>query len=142
MHEIPPPDMITVSSQLSLYRKKLKCWSRLSTLDHQSQFDFIMGSISHSNPFHDKLFQEIGESKEAATRGVDIILDKLKEWSYVDEYLQPSQSSFAIPQTTPGDCNDQLEKKSSFGDTHLFQEVKYSYTWRLAMRVIISVTLT
>ena len=77
---LKPPDMITDPSQFSLYEKKMRRWSRLSNLSHQLQFDLILTQIPTSNPLNEKLEEEIGESTEAATKGVDVILDKLKEW--------------------------------------------------------------
>ena len=72
--------MITDPSQFSLYEKKMRRWSRLSNLSHQLQFDLILTQIPTSNPLNEKLEEEIGESTEAATKGVEVILDKLKEW--------------------------------------------------------------
>ena len=72
--------MITDPSQFSLFEKRLKRWSRLSSLSPQMQFDLILSSIPTSNPLCEKLEQEIGESTEAPTKGVQVILDKLHEW--------------------------------------------------------------
>ena len=72
--------MITDPSQFTLYEKKLKRWSRLSPLPHQLQFDLILTEIPATNPLNEKLEEEIGESTEAATKGVDVILDKIQEW--------------------------------------------------------------
>ena len=80
IRNLKPPVMITDPSQFTLYEKKLKRWSRLSPLPHQLQFDLILTEIPTSNPLNEKLEEEIGESTEAATKGVDVILDKLREW--------------------------------------------------------------
>ena len=78
--DLKPPVMITDGSQYPMYEKRLKRWSRLSPLSKQTQFDLILNGIDPTNPLGDKLEEEIGESAEATTKGVTVILDKLKEW--------------------------------------------------------------
>ena len=80
IRNLKPPTMITDPSQFPLYEKKMKRWSRLCPLSPQLQFDLILTEIPTSNPLNEKLEEEIGESTEAATTGVSVILDKLREW--------------------------------------------------------------
>ena len=78
---LKPPDMITDASQFTLYEKRLRRWSRLSSkLSHQTQFDLILTSIPIDNPLCEKLEGEIGESTEAEEKGIDVFIDKLHEW--------------------------------------------------------------
>ena len=72
---IQPPDMIKDPKNFTKYKMRLKRWSKLSTLSNQAQFDVIMMSIDDSHPLSDKLEEELGESREAATKGVQVILD-------------------------------------------------------------------
>ena len=66
-----PPDMITEASQFPLYEKRLKRWSRLSSsLSHQTKFDLILSSVPINNPLCEKLEEEIGDSTEAGTKGI------------------------------------------------------------------------
>ena len=78
--DLKPPAMITEASQYPMYEKRLKRWSRLSPLTKQTQFDLILNGIDPKNPLGDKLEEEIGDSTEAVSKGVIVILDKLKEW--------------------------------------------------------------
>ena len=77
---LKPPDMISEASQFSLYEKRLKRWSRLSSFSKQRQFDLILSMEPTSNPLCEKLEEEIGDSSEAQDKGVVVIIDKLKEW--------------------------------------------------------------
>ena len=80
IRNIKPPDMITDPSQFQLYEKRLLRWSRLTSLSKQMQFDYILSTIPTSNPLLEKLEHEVGDSNEAETKGVQIIIDNLKEW--------------------------------------------------------------
>ena len=77
IRNLKPPVMIT--DPVSFHSMKRR-WSRLSPLTHQLQFDLILTEISTQNPLNEKLEEEIVKSTEAATKGVDVILDKLREW--------------------------------------------------------------
>ena len=78
--------MIADASQFSLYEKRLKRWSRLSSsFSHQTKFDLILSSVPINNPFCEKLEQEIGESTDIKEKGIDVILDKLREWFSKEE---------------------------------------------------------
>ena len=77
---IKPPNMITDPSQFQLYEKRLLRWSRLTSLSKQMQFDYVLSIIPTSNPLLEKLEREVGDSNEAETKGVQIIIDNLKEW--------------------------------------------------------------
>ena len=74
-----PPDMIKQAEDFEIYKKRLKRWSSLSSLSPQTQFDLILNSMDLSHPFCSKLEEEIGDSEEAATEGIDVILSKLEE---------------------------------------------------------------
>ena len=80
IRNIKPPNMITDPSQFQLYEKRLQRWSRLTSLSKQMQFDYILSIIPTSNPLLEKLEREVGDSNEAETKGVQIIIDNLKEW--------------------------------------------------------------
>ena len=69
---LKPPDMINEASQFSLYEKRLKRWSRLSSLSKQRQFDLILSMVPPSNPLCEKLEEEIGDSTDAKENGVDV----------------------------------------------------------------------
>ena len=43
--DIRPPDMIRHADDLDVYKKRLRRWSRLSTLSPQTQFDLILHSV-------------------------------------------------------------------------------------------------
>ena len=78
---LKPPDMIADASQFPLYEKRLKRWSRLSSsLSLQTQFDVILSSVPINNPLCEKLEEEIGDSTQAKDKGIEVILDKLREW--------------------------------------------------------------
>ena len=78
---LKPPEMITDTCQFTLYEKRLRRWSRLSSkLLHQTQFDLILTSVPIDNLLCEKLEGEIGESTEAEEKGIDVIIDKLREW--------------------------------------------------------------
>ena len=78
---LKPPEMISEASQFPLYEKRLQRWSRLSSsLSHQTKSDLILSSVPINNPLCEKLEEEIGDSTEAGTKGIDVILDKLREW--------------------------------------------------------------
>ena len=79
--------MITDPSQFGLYEKRLKRWSRLTPLTKQQQFDLILSTTSTANPLSAKLEEEIGDSEEAEEKGVDVILDKLREWFGKEEEI-------------------------------------------------------
>ena len=87
IRNIKPPDMITDPSQFVLYERRLNRWSRLCSLSKQLQFDLILSSMSTSNPLCEKLEEEIGDSNEASTKGVEVILDKLREWFGKEEEI-------------------------------------------------------
>ena len=76
---LQPPDMIKKEEDFDIYKKRLKRWSRLSSLSPQTQFDLILNSMNLSHPLCSKLEEEIGDSEDAATKGVDVILSKLEE---------------------------------------------------------------
>ena len=78
IRNLKPPEMITEGSQFSLYEKRLRRWSRLSSLSPQLQFDLILSTVPISNPLCEKLEEE--DSSEAQSKGVDVIIEKLKEW--------------------------------------------------------------
>ena len=80
IRNLKPPEMITEGSQFSLYEKRLRRWSRLSSLSPQLQFDLILSTVPISNPLCEKLEEEVGDSSEAQSKGVDVIIEKLKEW--------------------------------------------------------------
>ena len=84
---LKPPEMIKNASDYDVYKRRLQRWSRLSSLNPQSQFDLVMNSIDFSNELCEKLEREIGESEEAKTKGVEVILDKLKEWFGKEEEI-------------------------------------------------------
>ena len=81
IRNIQPPDMIKDPKNFNKYKMRLKRWSKLSPLSHQAQFDVVMMTIddSHPQPLSDKLEEELGESEEAATKGIQVIIEKLEE---------------------------------------------------------------
>ena len=74
-----PPDMIKDADDFFKYKKRLQRWSRLCSLSPQAQFDVVMNSIDVSHPLCDRLEDEIGDSEEANTQGINVILEKLEE---------------------------------------------------------------
>ena len=79
VRNLPPPDMIQNSDGLEIYKKRLRRWSRLSTLNPQTQFDLVLNALDVSHPLCSKLEEEIGDSDEAATKGIEVLLSKLDE---------------------------------------------------------------
>ena len=84
---LKPREMIKNASDYDVYKRKLQRWSTLSSLNPQSQFDLVMNSIDFSNELCEKLERGIGDSDEAKTKGVEVILDKLKEWHWKEEEI-------------------------------------------------------
>ena len=62
---LQPPDMIKQAEDFEIYKKRLKRWSRLSSLSPQTQFDLILNSMDLSHPLCSKLEEvwELGENK-------------------------------------------------------------------------------
>ena len=79
VRNLQPPDMISNANDLEIYKKRLRRWSRLSSLSPQVQFDLVLNSIEVTHPLCNKLEEEIGDSNEAATRGIEVLLSKLDE---------------------------------------------------------------
>ena len=79
VRDIRPPDMIKHADDLDVYKKRLRRWSRLSTLSQQTQFELILHSMDQSHPLCTKLEEEIGESLEAKTEGIEVVVSKLEE---------------------------------------------------------------
>ena len=89
---LKPPDMIADASQFPLYEKRLKRWSRLSSsLSLQTQFDVILSSVPINNPLYEKLEEEIGDSTQAKDKGIEVILDKLREWFGKEEDIDDEE---------------------------------------------------
>ena len=87
----------------------MRRWSRLSNLSHQLQFDLILTQIPTSNPLNEKLEEEIGESTEAATKGVEVILDKLKEWFGKEEDIDAFVNYKDFEEKSQGKTQDLLQ---------------------------------
>ena len=77
--DIRPPDMIRHADDLDVYKKRLRRWSRLSTLSPQTQFDLILHSMDQSHPLCTKLEEEIGDSTKAKIEGIEVVISKLEE---------------------------------------------------------------
>ena len=80
VNNIKPPEMIKNGDNFDVYRQRLERWSRLSNFDPQTQFDLVLTYIDPANELGFKLEREIGNSSDAKTKGVQVILDKLQEW--------------------------------------------------------------
>ena len=50
VRNLQPPDMISNANDLEIYKKRLRRWSRLSSLSPQVQFDLVLNSIEVTHP--------------------------------------------------------------------------------------------
>ena len=83
--DLEPPPMIIKPEKLDVYLFQLRNWaeldSRYNSTTKQMQFDIILAGIPFDNPYCARLKREIGNLEEAKEKGVEVILDKLAEWS-------------------------------------------------------------
>ena len=106
---IQPPDMIRNANDLEVYKKRLRRWSRLSSLSPQVQFDLVLNSMEVTHPLCNKLEEEIGDSDEAAIRGIEVLLSKLDKIYGREEEIEVFKNYKAFEDKVRKEGQDLLE---------------------------------
>ena len=121
---LKPPDMTSDPSQFLFYEKKMRPWSRLGNHSHR-----FLTQIPTSNPLIEKLEEENGESTEAATKGVEAILEKLRKRSELSPTRQDQESHYGNKTLIIGNDEGRAKELTRFlyssSDTHNFVTKSY-----------------
>ena len=76
---LEPPTFISEKKSFDVYKKDLKRWSRLTTLDKKTQAEMVVYKLeNHSSKIQEKINTQIGDKLEDNEHGIDELLKFLE----------------------------------------------------------------
>ena len=78
MSLLEPPTFINENKTFEVYKKDLKMWSRLTSLDKKLQAKMVVYKLeNHPSRIQEKIATQLGDKLEDNEKGIDILLDFL-----------------------------------------------------------------